>query len=172
MDWNERFVYDRESGELIWKPKPNGFDADWKRWNSRYAGKVAGHERKKSISTSAGKWIPIFGKHYAVHNIVAEMHGFAPNDGQVVDHIDGNPANNRLSNLRLATKQQNSFNAKVSKANRLGLKGVSYNRGRYIARIMVSGKFIHIGGFATKGEAAVARAKAALRLHGKYARLT
>jgi len=69
--------------------------------------------------------------------------------------------------------QQNSFNALLSKANRLRLKGVSQTaKSSFIARITVAYKTITLGPFPTKGLAAVARAKAAIKLHGKYARFS
>lgn len=45
--------------------------------------------------------------------------------GMVVDHIDGDGLNNRKSNLRHVTPSQNAFNARLSKRNKTGVKGVS-----------------------------------------------
>lgn len=51
-------------------------------------------------------------------------HGSIP-EGFDVDHINGNIHDNRLVNLRLATRSQNIMNSKLSSANRTGLKGLS-----------------------------------------------
>ena len=99
------------------------------------------------------------------------VHGGIPVD-MLVDHINRNPFDNRIENLRLATRSQNQMNRKPQSNNALGLKGVSFDRGRYEAVITTGGHRIKIGRYATKGLAAVAYAKAALRYHGQFARIT
>lgn len=53
------------------------------------------------------------------------QHGPVPK-GFFVDHINGDIHDNRIENLRLATPAQNACNAKLSKANTTGLKGLSW----------------------------------------------
>lgn len=53
-------------------------------------------------------------------------HGEDPGEF-VIDHIDGNPSNNKISNLRKVTLQQNSRNRKPSTNSKLGILGVSYH---------------------------------------------
>lgn len=50
---------------------------------------------------------------------------YPPPKGMVVDHIDGDGLNNRKSNLRHVTTSQNAFNARLSKRNKTGVKGIS-----------------------------------------------
>ena len=90
----------------------------------------------------------------------------------VVDHRDGNTLNNRKSNLRICDQQKNCFNHKVHKRNLLQQKGVSKNKsGKYVARIGVNNKVIHLGTFATIEEAVEARYKAECEIHGEYSGL-
>lgn len=92
---------------------------------------------------------------------------------EYVDHIDGNPLNNRKANLRLCIKQQNEFNSKVRSDNSSGYKGVCLDkrRGGYRAYITKNGHQKHIGRFETAVEAAEAYNKVAIELFGEYARL-
>lgn len=87
-----------------------------------------------------------------------------------VDHIDGNPANNSRSNLRLANNSQNGGN---SRARNGEYKGVSksWKDGIYRARIKVNFKEIHIGTFDSQEEAARAYDTKARELFGEFARL-
>ena len=57
-----------------------------------------------------------------------------------IDHIDGNPKNNKLSNLRNVTNSENAKNLKVSKRNSSKILGVSFIRTLWVAQICVNGK--------------------------------
>lgn len=96
-------------------------------------------------------------------------------DGLDTDHIDGNTLDNRRSNLRNATRAQNCHNAKVSKNNLLGVKGVGMGRrakGRpYYAQIYANGGNRHLGYFATIEEASKAYTEAARKYRGEFARV-
>lgn len=90
--------------------------------------------------------------------------------GQIVDHINRNGLDNTLSNLRLATKSQNSCNSKRRK-NKTGYKGVQKqtNHNSWTAIIKVETKTIYLGNFSTPQAAAEAYDKAAVRYHGPFA---
>lgn len=88
-----------------------------------------------------------------------------------VDHINGDRADNRIANLRLATQSQNRTNAAVNRDNRLGIRGVrrQANNHRYEARITHAGKQIFLGRFLTVEEAVAARTAAETRFHKEFA---
>lgn len=94
--------------------------------------------------------------------------------GAVVDHINGDTLDNRRTNLRLCTYAENSRNAKLSKANKSGYKGVSWNNclGYWQAKICVNWHQIHLGWFKRPEDAYLAYCKAANKYHKDFARLS
>ncbi|WP_293757864.1 HNH endonuclease [Stenotrophomonas sp.] len=87
----------------------------------------------------------------------------------VVDHINGNALDNRRSNLRLCSSQQNSWNAK-GKGDRK-FCGVEPRKGGWAARINPHGATISLGVWMTQEKAAAAYNEAAQIIFGEYARL-
>lgn len=76
-----------------------------------------------------------------------------------VDHIDRNPSNNRRSNLRLVTNQENSFNQGIRTDNTSGIRGVYWSNKSHwwCANIVINGKTKYLGHFKTKEDAERAR---------------
>ena len=70
-----------------------------------------------------------------------------PNNKPQVDHIDNNPANNNVNNLRWCTQSENNMNYKMSKSNTSGVKGVRWDNvnKKWRAGIQFNGKKINIG---------------------------
>jgi hypothetical protein len=91
-----------------------------------------------------------------------------------VDHRDGNPSNNAISNLRIATSSQQKRNRRVQSNNRSGLKGAHYHaihRGKkWRSQIKVDDRLIFLGYFHTADEAHVAYRDAAVEHFGEFAR--
>ena len=111
----------------------------------------------------------INGKDYGIHRIVfAIHHGFFPT---IIDHIDRNPANNRIENLREATISQNAWNAAKNSRNTSGYKNVLFRKARnkWTCRFKVNEKHIMRGSFNTAEEASVYAEILRQELHGKFA---
>jgi len=103
------------------------------------------------------------------------MHRFImnPPKGVIIDHINGNPFDNRKSNLRFANKSQNAMNSKPRKNTASGHKGVSWHKivKKWRARINVNQKEIYLGSFNSKKEAILAYNLAATQYFEKFAKL-
>lgn len=112
-------------------------------------------------------------KTFTIHRLVALE--FIPNteNKKCVDHIDGNPSNNVVSNLRWATVAENMQNSKIGKNNTSRFKGVVYHKAikKYQANIRIDGKRKYLGLFQTAEEAGKAYNDAALKHFGTFARI-
>lgn len=93
--------------------------------------------------------------------------------GMDTDHVNGNTLDNRKSNLRIATRQQNIFNTSARKKSTSKYRGVSwYKRGKsWGARIGINGKLIWLGFFKNEIEAAKVWNIKAKELFGEFAKL-
>lgn len=89
-----------------------------------------------------------------------------------IDHIDGNPANNRISNLREAEVWQNMANSKKPHTNTSGYKGVQWHKGaqKWMSQIRVNGRTIYLGLFDDPAEAHAAYCAKAQETKGEFAR--
>lgn len=164
--------YDPDTGAFIWRERPQSHftrSYEYKRWKARYAGQPVGRgdgSRHDYPRTS------IDGTTHRLHRLAwLLVHGEpVPN---LIDHIDGDPLNNRIANLRAATNSENKMNAARRADNLSGIKGVfplKVRPGRYVAYVSVRGVRHHLGTFYTIEDAAAARREAAARLHGKFAK--
>lgn len=95
-----------------------------------------------------------------------------PPEGMVVDHINGNPLDNRRNNLRICSSSQNNMNRKISIRNKSGYKGVSWSQStnKWKAKITVNKKCLTIGYFENKIEAKKAYDEAGKKYFGEFFR--
>lgn len=104
------------------------------------------------------------------------MHRFimGAEPGEIVDHRDGDPANNRRANLRKTDSQGNNRNSAPRRHSRSGYKGVEYRDRwgpRWYAYIVLDGRKKYLGSFTDPAEAARAYDAAAVEHFGEFARL-
>jgi hypothetical protein len=94
-----------------------------------------------------------------------------PPEDMYVDHIDGEPLNNKRDNLRICTNSQNQqHRVKLTSTSTSGYHGVSFYKStcKWVSRIMTNGKRICLGYFDTIEEAIEARKEAEIKYHGNY----
>jgi hypothetical protein len=132
--------------------------------------KTAGPSRSGQVAGghSAGGYpvIMIDRRNYMAHRLAwLYVHGRHPTG--VVDHINGDRADNRIANLRECSRLENARNQRGRASS--GLKGAYFGR-RWQSRIQVNGRTYYLGCFPTAEEAAKAYDEAARRLHGEFAR--
>lgn len=124
-------------------------------------GDIAGSKR-----TDGYVAMRVDGKHYAAHRLAwFYVHGVWPEDQ--IDHINGVRHDNRICNLRTATRAENGQNRAINKSSASGYLGVSWYplSGKWLARIRKNGKLKHIGYFDTAERAHAAYLSAKLVLH-------
>jgi len=97
--------------------------------------------------------------------------GLVPGDGKLVDHKKRNPLDNRRSKLRLCSHAENHYNMEKPKNNTSGFKGICWdkNRNKWLARLEVNGKRIHVGRFDSIADAIPEYNEAAKKHHGEFA---
>lgn len=98
-------------------------------------------------------------KHVRLHRFIMD----AP-PGSLVDHINGNTLDNRKSNLRICTLSENAMNRR-KRPKKVSSKyyGVSFNNGRWRAKITLNKKGLHLGSFKNEVEAAIAYNEALIK---------
>lgn len=144
-------LFEYRDGDLYGKYVP------WRRKesNSRVVGKKLGSDSGGYLQVN----FTYSGKKYRklVHRIIYAMHhNYWPD---LVDHIDQDPSNNRVENLRAADKRINAINSGLAKNNKSGIKGVSWDKNakKWSAQIKANGSKVHLGVFSSLEEAKIAR---------------
>lgn len=155
--------YDQDTGIFTWK-------------KDIYAGKnnnrilVCKGDRAGFVNHDY-RYIKYNGKRYAEHRLAFLFtYGVIP---QYIDHINGDKSDNRISNLRECSKNQNGQNRPKLSNNSTGYKGVYVNpkSGKYISKIRINGELKYIGTFNTPEEAAKAYDNEAIENFGEFANL-
>lgn len=153
-------TYEPETGKLLWKPRPRemfGSQRAFSTWNARFAGREA-FTARLADGRRHGK---IYGKSYVAHRVAWCMHlGRWPS--QHIDHINGDPADNRIVNLRDVSQAENARNQRRRKNNTSGCMGVYWGskEGKWRAKITQDGRTRHLGLFRCLTAAVAARKSA------------
>tara|TARA_R110002051_G_scaffold302224_1_gene370545 strand:- start:15 stop:581 length:567 start_codon:yes stop_codon:yes gene_type:complete len=164
--------YEPETGKLFWRrrapkdvvPSIHKNVASVNRWNSLFADK----EALTAIHSDGYRVGHVANFNMSAHRVAfAIFHDAWP---EVIDHINGDPGDNRISNLRSVSWAENARNKAINCENTSGYTGVGRctdNSGKWRATIKVDGKNLEIGRFPTREEAAKAYA-AAKSSHGYH----
>lgn len=141
----EAFSYDPESGVITWKTNVR----------PRYR---PPHGTAAFVSKNANGYLfGLFeGERYKAHRIAWVLYYGRWPEGHI-DHINGLRADNRIANLRDIDPAENARNAKVSRTSRLGVRGVTARRGKYLAYGYHGEQQITLGTFQTLEAAHAAR---------------
>lgn len=170
--------YNPNTGILTWKERPPELFANAKNpvayaktWNKQNAGKTAGAK-----SNNGRLQICVQNRNYNAHKIIWIWLYGTWNPLYEIDHINGDPSDNRQSNLRLATSWQNKANRNAMfEHNTSGALGVTFDRRssplkkRWLAQIKVCGAYLYLGRFETREEAQKAYMDAKTFFLGDYA---
>lgn len=144
--------YDPETGDFFWL----------KRGRGRQAGRPAGSR------TQVYPRIKIGFQTFLSHRLAwFYVYGEWPEE---IDHINGDPRDNRLCNLRACTRAQNSRNQRATSRSKSGVRGVSKKFRRWQVQITHDGMERYVGSYETLEEARSAYYAAAIELHGEFAR--
>jgi hypothetical protein len=152
----EVLTLDEKTGDLYWK--------------SKIASKVVVGTKAGSVRHDGYTFIQIDKTPLLAHHIVfALTHGRWPE--LELDHINGNPADNRACNIREATRSENNYNRVTPSHNTSGIKGVfKQKRGTtWTVRLTVNKVLRRVGGFETKELAAEFLELWRSMAHGKFA---
>lgn len=116
------------------------------------------HAARRQEASEGGKFV-------YMHNVIMERIG--------IDHWDGNGLNNQRSNLRVATKAQNSYGFQTKREGCSSVyRGVRlHSHGKWTSQIQFQKKQIYIGRFISEVEAARAYDEKAKELYGEFAHL-
>lgn len=121
---NEMFAYseDSPSGLIFNKVVYGGKN------NKQHLKKVGQAAGSKEYSNKSGEplaWrVQLLGIRYNVHRLIWILHNKTISEDMVIDHLDGNPFNNIISNLQIKSPRENNQNVKLSSRNKSGVCGV------------------------------------------------
>ena len=145
----KKLIYYPEEGYFIWSK----------------LGNVAGWTRKDGYS-----FIRLNNKLYRTHRLAwLYMYGSFPKNE--IDHIDGNPNNNRINNLRLSNSTQNKCNTRLRKDSTSGAKGIHWYKAyeKWQVKLTYNKKTINLGYFKDFFEACCVVASERNKIHKEFA---
>ena len=151
----ELLDYNPETGLFTWKITRNNYVK---------SGRIAEAKTDEGYVT-----ITVDGECWRGHRLAwFYVHGVVPD--REIDHINCVKSDNRIANLRLATRSENRRNRGLQKNNKSGVKGVSWSKAecRWDVRTRINGKQVFIGQFDSLEEAAEARKQFCAKAFGEF----
>jgi hypothetical protein len=140
-------AYNSATGEMTWKPRAS------KRWNTAHAGKPAFANLSDGYLTGRA-----LGVNYKAHRVAwAIHHGEWPIG--MIDHINGNPTDNHIENLRVVSPAGNAQNQRVRSNNTSGEQGITWfpRDSKWWVKLTKERRVIHIGYYENMRDAVIAR---------------
>ncbi|MDE4303615.1 HNH endonuclease signature motif containing protein [Phaeobacter gallaeciensis] len=164
----ELLDYDPSTGVLTWKHRDRKWfrtDRSWKIWNTKHAGQRA---FTRKADANVRYTATVLGHGFSSPRIAWAVH-FGEWPKEQMDHINGDPSDNRICNLRDVSAVENNRNAARRSDNTSGVTGVSWDavNNRWKVTISVNKRNLWVGDFARKSDAIEAR-KAAEQEHGYH----
>lgn len=157
--------YDSKTGTLTWKNRPKMHfptERGWAIFHASYAGKETGCLDHKGYLV-----VLIGGRPYFSHRLAwAIAKGKWPDE--MIDHVNGDRSDNRICNLREASRSENLMNSTLRKDNTSGVKGVILRHGKWCVEIKVAKKRHRVGYFDSLEEAKAAVEAARITLHKDF----
>jgi hypothetical protein len=157
LELKEKLHYDQDTGIFTWLIN---------RTKNTKAGDKAGY-----LMPDGYVRISFNGIKYKSHRLAwLYIYGLWPKD--MIDHINGNPSDNRIKNLREATGYENQHNTKKPKTNKSGVKGISFHKasGKWQCSIRNNGIKIHLGYFDKFLDAEKVIIEARTKYHNNFAK--
>ena len=148
--------YDKETGVFTWKVRNS---------NRVKIGQVAGNAHNCGYIE-----LQVLGEKHLAHRLAwLYVHGEYP---KIIDHINGNRSDNRICNLRNVGYKENTYNSKLRKDNKSGVKCVSFNikLKKYEVRIFHDGKLQNYGYYENLEDAKKVADEKRKEIYGVYFR--
>lgn len=130
----ELMDYDPHTGDFTWRVRRGGYVVP---------GAIAGNKHHSGYIH-----IQVFGKCYNAHRLAwLYVYGEWPDDE--IDHVNGNPSDNRILNLRSVSHHENAQNRKLASHNTSGRTGVAWRKdtNKWRAYISINGQRVQLGSF-------------------------
>lgn len=125
-------------------------------------GKQAGSLKRNGYKLVSHKRVFV-----GLHRIIFLLHhGYLP---EMVDHIDGDINNNRIENLRAATRSQNNMNSRHYANNTSGYRNVYQDKNKFTVRLKVGGKLKNFGSYGDIELAGLVADEARAKFYGQFA---
>ncbi len=136
-------------------------------WRKTFGSRALKGNRAGKLRKDGYRDVALYGKLYLEHRIIFALHyNYLP---VVVDHIDHNPSNNKIENLRNSDYNRNIWNSRKSVRNTTNVKGIRLTRnGKFEARVAAFGRTYQVGTYLTLNDAEKALIAFRTELHKEH----